>query len=315
VKDGFMLRSHRSTNQLVANLTGFSTATVSRALSGQGSVKATTKARVLEKAREVGYSPNTAARALAKASVLLELCIHPQLSFIAQHYLEAIKVHLPSHVVLAHPCLDTKITNPYQILIGRFDRFSPIADSHIDGSEPRDGSPSKACIVAGGYLTLDNGSAAFALTSHLRCLGHDNILCLAAPKEDVVMQARVSGFKAALPDTPARAVVYGELSALSAYQTIRQYLEQKNEFTAVVCLSPLFIEGVLAALADEGKKIPDDISVVSFTELNGEGNHVTSIHPDPAGFAKTLLRAWQDKANARPIPSVLVDSSTTARRR
>jgi LacI family transcriptional regulator len=310
VKDGFMLRSHRSTNQVVANLTGFSTATVSRALSGQGSVKATTKARVLEKAREVGYSPNTAARALAKASVLLELCIHPQLSFIAEHYLEALKVHLPSHVVLAHPCVDTKITNPQQILIGRFDRFRPLADSPIDSHEP-----SKACVVAGGYLTLDNSSATFALTSHLSCLGHHTILCLAAPQEDVVMQARVSGFRAALPDTPAQAVVYGELSALSAYQTIRQYLEQKNEFTAVVCLSPVFVDGVMAALEDKRKNVPNDISVVGFAELNGEGNHVTSIHPDPAGFAKTLLRAWQDKDNARPIPSVLVESGTTARRR
>jgi DNA-binding LacI/PurR family transcriptional regulator len=300
-----MLRSQRSTNQVIAELTGFSTATVSRALSGRGSVKATTKARVLEKAKEVGYYPNTAARAVAKASALLELCIHPQLSFIATRYLGAIKIHLPSHLVLAHPCLDVKIMSRYQILLGRFDRVTVLeCDEHKN-----------ACIVAGGYLAPDNCSAAFSLTSHLRSLGHSKILCLAGTKEDVVTQERVSGVRAALLDRPGAVVRYGELSALRAYQTVRKHLEQKIAVTAIMCLSPVFIEGVLLALEDEGKNVPNDISVVGFAELNGEGDHVTSIHPDATGFAKTLLRAWQEKDDARPIPSVLVESGTTARRR
>jgi DNA-binding LacI/PurR family transcriptional regulator len=296
------MKSHQPTTRVIAQLTGFSTATVSRALAGESSVKKATKEYILRKASELGYAPNGAARALAKASRLLELCVHPQLSFIATNYLEALKLNLPKQFVLSHPCLNVRITNSDQIFFGRFDCSANFMTEHT-------------CVVAGGYIELDNRSAAFALVSYLRRLDHHHILCLAKNGQDAVMKERVAGFRAASLTYCDTEVVSDELAALSAYRTVRRLLRENNPFTAVLCLTPVFLEGVMSALEDEGKKVPDDISVVSFAELNGEGSHVTSIRPDEAGFAKTLFTAWQEKDYARPIPSVLVESGTAARRR
>lgn len=295
------MKPHQPTTQTIAQLTGFSTATVSRALAGQAGVRAPTKESILRKARELGYAPNGAAKALAKASRLLELCIHPQLGFIATNYLEALNVNLPEQFVLTHPCLKVQPTNSNQILFGRFDRHMIFKTEN-------------ACVVAGGYLELDNRSAAFALVSYLRRLGHQHVLCLAANKEDAVTRERVAGFVAAFQKSDA-SIFYSDLSALAAYRTVRRLLQEQNTFTAVLCLSPIFTGGVLTALEDAGQNVPNDISVVSFAELNGEGSHVTSIHPDPTGFAKTLFHAWQEKDTTRPIPSVLVESGTAARKR
>lgn len=68
---------------LIAEIAQVSIGTVDRALHGRGGIKEATRQRILEVARQIGYTPNLAARALsvAKASAKIGVCIPREIHF------------------------------------------------------------------------------------------------------------------------------------------------------------------------------------------------------------------------------------------
>lgn len=78
-----MRKKERHGIHLLAELAKVSIGTVDRALHGRNGIKEATRQRILEIAREVGYVPNMAARALsnAKAGVRIGVCIPREIRF------------------------------------------------------------------------------------------------------------------------------------------------------------------------------------------------------------------------------------------
>src|SRR5947207_930911 len=68
---------------LIAQMASVSIGTVDRALHGRGGIKESTRQRILQVARQIGYTPNLAARALsvAKASARVGVCIPREIHF------------------------------------------------------------------------------------------------------------------------------------------------------------------------------------------------------------------------------------------
>src|SRR5215472_13543770 len=68
---------------LIAQMANVSIGTVDRALHGRGGIKEATRHRILQIARQIGYTPNLAARALAvaKASARVGVCIPREIHF------------------------------------------------------------------------------------------------------------------------------------------------------------------------------------------------------------------------------------------
>jgi LacI family transcriptional regulator len=68
---------------LIAEIAGVSRGTVDRALHGRGDINEATRQRVLEIARQIGYRPNPAARALSvhKAAAKIGVCIPREIHF------------------------------------------------------------------------------------------------------------------------------------------------------------------------------------------------------------------------------------------
>lgn len=68
---------------LIAEIAGVSIGTVDRALHGRGGIKEATRERILEIARQIGYTPNLAARALsvARAGVRIGVCMPREIHF------------------------------------------------------------------------------------------------------------------------------------------------------------------------------------------------------------------------------------------
>jgi LacI family transcriptional regulator len=69
--------------QLIADIARVSIGTVDRALHGRDGIKEATRLRILEVARQIGYTPNLAARALsvARASARIGVCIPREIHF------------------------------------------------------------------------------------------------------------------------------------------------------------------------------------------------------------------------------------------
>src|SRR6266581_5403690 len=68
---------------LIAELAKVSIGTVDRALHGRGGIKESTRQRVLQVVRQIGYTPNLAARALsiAKAGARIGVCMPREIHF------------------------------------------------------------------------------------------------------------------------------------------------------------------------------------------------------------------------------------------
>src|SRR6266566_2969227 len=77
------MAKERSGIHLIAEMAKVSIGTVDRALHGRGGIKESTRQRVLQVVRQIGYTPNLAARALsvAKAGARIGVCMPREIHF------------------------------------------------------------------------------------------------------------------------------------------------------------------------------------------------------------------------------------------
>src|SRR3984885_3867124 len=77
------VKKERHGVRLIAELAGVSIGTVDRALHGRGGIKESTRHRILQVARQTGYTPNLAARALSvtRENVTIGVCIPREIHF------------------------------------------------------------------------------------------------------------------------------------------------------------------------------------------------------------------------------------------
>src|ERR1700687_1571417 len=77
------MAKERSGIHLIAEMAKVSIGTVDRALHGRGGIKESTRQKILQVARQIGYTPNLAARALsvAKASARVGVCMPREIHY------------------------------------------------------------------------------------------------------------------------------------------------------------------------------------------------------------------------------------------
>ena len=61
------------------------------------------------------------------------------------------------------------------------------------------------------------------------------------------------------------------------YPGIKKILEAGTRFTAVVCFNDVSAMGVIRALSDAGLRIPEDVSVIGYDDVQSAAYHVPSL--------------------------------------
>jgi len=81
--ENLSMKKERRGIHLIAELANVSIGTVDRALHGRGGIKEATRHRILQVARQIGYTPNLAARALsvARATASIGVCMPREIHF------------------------------------------------------------------------------------------------------------------------------------------------------------------------------------------------------------------------------------------
>lgn len=108
------------------------------------------------------------------------------------------------------------------------------------------------------------------LTRYLLKLGHRQIVFLAGPKDAYTSERRLAGFRDALVETRLHfdkdLVFYTDYTTSGGYEATKRLLADfKKSITAVIGANDYIAIGALAALAENGIKVPEKISVVGFT--------------------------------------------------
>lgn len=115
---------------------------------------------------------------------------------------------------------------------------------------------------------VDNVAGAVMATQHLLDQGHRTVHHLSGPVDYPDARERDSGWRYALAAARAEApaALAGDWSARSGYELGRD-LAADPDVTAVFCGNDQMALGLLRALAEAGRKVPAEVSVVGFDDV------------------------------------------------
>lgn len=177
----------------------------------------------------------------------------------------------------------------------------------------------------GGHsIAIDQAEGARLATRHLVSLGHRGVRHIAGPLDWLDSQARIRGWRTVLAQAglEAREPLVGDWSPESGRQAARAIAEDPDA-TSVFVSNDQMALGLLSGLAAEGKRVPQDVSVVGFDDIPEAGYFappLTTIRPDFSELGTTCLAlllgqlSGDNLSAPRPIKPELVVRQSTAPR-
>ena len=271
----------------VAKRAGVSTATVSRVLSRPDVVAPETRKKVLRAVEQLGYTPNSAAanlRTLRTRKILVTVpdISNPFFSQILQGIEDAAQ-RKGYAVLVGDTQHDERREERYASMLKRKEADGLIFLGHRLPKEAAEiveaMAPQCAPIVNGCEFSpklavpsvhIDNTKAAAEAMDHLYQLGHRRIVVITGPLASPLSRDRLKGVKAQARARAAEAdlaTVQGDFTIASGAAMADQLLIRKDPPTAVFCFNDGMAIGVLQAAKRRGYRVPDDLSVVGFDDI------------------------------------------------
>jgi DNA-binding LacI/PurR family transcriptional regulator len=266
----------------VGRLAGVSHQTVSRVINDSPHVRPQTRERVLKAMLELGYRPNFVARALVTgrsktigavsfdttlygpASTLfgIERAAHEAGYFIIVASLKAL-----DRASLADAVERLRRHGVDGILVIAPNVEGADALLHAPGDAPLvavEAGPDRGVPV----VAVDQFAGAAGATRHLLDLGHETVWHIAGPPEFIESRERLEGWRATLEAAGGEVppALMGDWSPRAGYDLGRR-LSQDPTVTAIFVANDQMALGVLRALHETGRGVPEDVSVVGFDDV------------------------------------------------
>jgi DNA-binding LacI/PurR family transcriptional regulator len=159
-------------------------------------------------------------------------------------------------------------------------------------------------------VAIDNMAGAAAATRYLLSLGHRTVHHVAGTSAHLDAQERVDGWRQALRDAgaPEPPVLPGDWSAASGYQ-LGHELADDPDVTAVFCGNDTMALGVMRALAERGRRVPGDVSLVGFDDVPEAGYYMpplTTVRQDFGEVGRQALSTLLDRMSGAIAPGLRV---------
>ncbi len=133
-------------------------------------------------------------------------------------------------------------------------------------------------------IVLDHEEAARLALRHLYELGHRRIVFMKGQSFSADTQLRWEATMAAAKSlgiaVDEQLCVQLDIDSSSpeiSYPAIHQLLQSKAEFTAVLCFNDVSAMGTIRALHDAGFRVPEDVSVLGFDDIQSASFQVPSL--------------------------------------
>jgi LacI family transcriptional regulator len=279
------LMSDRVTMADVAREAGVSKMTVSRVINNKGEISPATRKHVLAVIDQLNYHPSAIARGLAtKRTATLGLVVpdisNPFFSDIARGvedkaYTEGYNVFLCSTYEDLHRELAVLKSLEEKRVDGLISCSSRLDDETL--GELLDRFPAAVLVNRWlseydvGAVRIDNEAGGRMATEHLLQAGHRGVGFLTGPATSYAGQIRVRGYRATIgaADVPYNPAWERPCSpnVEGGREAARGLLADHPELTALLCYNDLVAVGVLQVCADEGRRVPDDLAIVSFDDI------------------------------------------------
>ncbi len=332
----------------VARAAGVSLATASRALNGSPgrTVGPELAARVISAATALGYSVNANAQAMARGTTTtVGLVVHdiadPYAAAIASGVMAAAAEH-GLIVTIASTLSDPELELRHlQALLRQRARAVILAGSRFADPEVTAATTAMlSAITAGGghvaaigqdrlgcsTLAVGNVDGARRLARTLHTLGYRRFAVLAGPEQLVTSEDRLAGFREGLADygidLPPENVVGAQYTRDGGYVAMTELLDRGLEVDAVFAVNDVMAVGAMAALREQGHRVPQDLALAGFDDiatLRDVAPPLTTVRIPLVGMGRQALELalMPDPAEGpvvRPVPGeVVVRASTPAR--
>lgn len=315
---------------------GVSASTVSRALSDHPGISKSTRAGVKELARRLGYAaPARRRRARIREPQLLVVMppyANQHLGRIAEPFV--IKLLEGITRAMRDRGLDFQISHRVprdepslrQLMeMHPDDGFIFLGQSQFHDALNRQTSLGRALVVWGSqrdeqaYCSIgsDNYHGGFRATTHLLRLGRRRIAFLGTPAYFEILD-RLEGYKAALRahdiDPDEALILSTELDIEDGMVAAEDLLSRGAPFDGVIAATDTLAFGVIKALARHGMRVPQDVSVVGYDDIDSASHSspaLTTVRQDPLKAGRLLTsKLIQCMAGQRPsserMPAELV---------
>ncbi|MCZ0756552.1 LacI family DNA-binding transcriptional regulator [Anoxybacillus sp. J5B_2022] len=268
----------------VAKLANVSTATVSRVLSNSGNVKKETTEKVLEAIQKLNYQPNILARQLRKLETKTILVVVPDITntFFSKilRGIEHVAIENDYEVLLGDTGNNVERERVYLDILRQKKADGMILltarlESHLLEEIASEFPVVLACEYLEGStiptVSIDNVSSARKATEYLINLGHRRIGFISGPLNVILSRDRLKGFRQAMAqhNIPIESflVQEGDFSFESGYNMMMKFLALDQPPTAVFAANDEMAIGAIKAIKSKGLRVPDDISVVGFDDI------------------------------------------------
>ena len=176
-------------------------------------------------------------------------------------------------------------------------------------------------------IRLEDRRGGYIATRHLLEMGHRRILFCSQPIRDRgVIRERFEGYREALTEyglTPRHEDVYARELTIDQSVALGRELAARRDFTALVATADVLAAGILSGLCACGRRVPEDVSVVGFDDLNIArltSPQLTTVHQDVAlrgSRAADMLLARIEHPETAPnrltMPIRLIQRQSVAR--
>ena len=332
-------RKQRVSMADVAKLAGVSSQTVSRVSNGRPSVTGTTREQVLAAMRQLGYRPNSAARALRYGQFnTIGVILFNLDSTGNSRTVEAIATHAAAE---GYAITLIPIDVPTQDnVLGAFTRLDELAvdaviaimEIHLLDAGTVKLPPDTHIVVvvdsdAGDRYSVvdtDQAEGTRLAVRHLLDLGHHTVWHVTGPETSFAGQRRAHAWRLTLEEAgrPVPPPLHGDWSAESGYAAGLRLADEPS-CTAVFAANDQMALGLLRAFHERGRPVPAEISVVGFDDLADAACFIpplTTVHQDFAEVGRRcvqgVLRQIRGEAASRPgtdlVPTRLVIRQSTA---
>ncbi|MFC8570225.1 LacI family DNA-binding transcriptional regulator [Streptomyces sp. NPDC057245] len=308
----------------VARHAGVSEKTVSNVINDYAHVSDRTRTLVRASIEQLGYRVNLAGRHLRKGRTGIIALVVPELDIpyfaeLARHVIrEAEKCSL---TVLIHQSGADR-AHELAALAGFGSTFvdgiilSPLALT-ADDLRDRDGFPPTVLLgelleEGADHVAIDNERAAYEATRHLIGLGRRTVLAVGgvdAPGLGTA-EARTRGYRAALAEAglapgPAALVPVDSFRMPAGALAVARVLRDGTRFDALLCLNDQLALGALRTLYEHGVRVPGDVAVIGFDDVEGGRFSVptlSTVAPDKAAVAKVAVQLLQRRIEEATDP-------------
>jgi LacI family transcriptional regulator len=260
--------------------------TVSNVLTGRKKVQDGTRKAVEAAVRELGYTPNVAAQALASAAQLRVGLIYsnPQSAFLSSVLVGALNAssQMGAQLLIRYcPIQDEAATgeaihglirsgakalllpSPFCEIVDRSGELSSMDIPMVAMSSGRE-------LANLPGVRIDDYSAAKAMTARLIELGHDRIAMIGGPALHYASTTRLAGYRTALSEAgiafdPAL-LADGDFSYESGLSAAAKLLDLKAAPTAIFATNDDMAAAVVSEAHRRGLSIPRDVAIVGFDD-------------------------------------------------